>query len=168
MDDVFENNGKVNESLFISSGWQALTGAMAEAANTRSDSIRIPHLFMGLLVVDDPAIKAWGVRLNADLNTLRAQFHELFFQPQNPEVSLLRLHREFLSDQVISMLRTACKRARSQARKFITPMDVLVSILVDSDSVVTDCFERVGVTSALLTEQALLAESWVLALPKAA
>lgn len=161
MDDVFEKNGRVAESLFTPSGWMTIQGAMTEAIATRADHIRTPHLFMGLLMVSDPAIQAWGVRLNADLTKLRDQFQELFLQSENPEGSLLRLHREFMSDQVIHLLRAAGKRRREHGRNLISPMDILVSILVDSDSIVTDCFERVGVTAALLTEQALLAESAV-------
>lgn len=168
MEDVFEKSGRVNESLFIPSGWQALLGAMNEATVTRADHIRTPHLFMGLLVVEDVAIQAWGTRLNADLSKLRDQFQELFAQPQNPDDFLLRLHREFMSDQVIFLLRAAFKRCREHGRKLISPMDILVSILVDSDSIVTDCFERVGVTAALLTEQALLAETAVAPTSRAA
>ena len=49
-------------------------------------------------------------------------------------------------------------RAADHQRTFITPMDLLITLLTASNSIVADCFERIGVTAAKLTEQAVLAE----------
>jgi hypothetical protein len=37
-------------------------------------------------------------------------------------------------------------------------MDLLISLLTASNSIVADCFERIGVTAAKLTELAVMAE----------
>jgi hypothetical protein len=37
-------------------------------------------------------------------------------------------------------------------------MDLLISLLTASNSIVAECFERIGVTAAKLTELAVLAE----------
>ena len=158
MDDVFENNGKLSLSLFSSDAMTVLSESIKHAVATRSDNIRTPHLFMGLLSFPDPGIIAWGQSLKADLNQLSIQFQELFHQDKTPEHAKLFLHREFLSDQVIELIRDAKDRSSIHARKKITPMDLLISLLTDSDSVVIDCFQRIGVTSAKLTEYAVLAE----------
>ena len=37
-------------------------------------------------------------------------------------------------------------------------MDLLITLLTAANSIVADCFERIGVTPAKLTEQAVIAE----------
>ena len=77
----------------------------------RWDSVRSPHVFMGLLSVPDASITYWGERLQADLNKLLVQFQELFHQEEGDEENYLVLNREFLSDNVIRLLREANSRA---------------------------------------------------------
>jgi ATP-dependent Clp protease ATP-binding subunit ClpA len=59
---------------------------------------------------------------------------------------------------VIRLLREAYARARDHGRSTVTPMDLLISLLTASNSIVAECFERIGVTAAKLTELAVLAE----------
>jgi hypothetical protein len=113
---------------------------------------------MGLLADPDPVVKAWGQRLGADLPKLLAQFQELFHQENGDADSVLTLHREFLSDNAIRLLRAAQVRAADQHRTCITPGDLLITLLTATNSIVADCFERIGVTAAKLTELAVLAE----------
>jgi len=86
------------------------------------------------------------------------QFQELFHQEEGEEEAILALNREFLSDNVIHLLRESLQRAGEHDRKQITPMDLLISLLTAPKSIVAECFERIGVTAAKLTEQAVLAE----------
>ena len=72
--------------------------------------------------------------------------------------ALLVLNREFLSDNVIRLLRDSYVRALDHHRRAISPMDLLISLLTASNSIVAECFERIGVTAAKLTELAVLAE----------
>ena len=90
--------------------------------------------------------------------SLLAQFQELFHQEEGEEDSPLALNREFLSDNVIRLLREALQRAGENHRTKITPMDLLICMLTSSRSIVAECFERLGVTAAKLTEQAVIAE----------
>ena len=55
-------------------------------------------------------------------------------------------------------LRDAHCRASEHCRDKITPMDLLVSMLTSPRSIIAECFERMGVTAAKLTEQAIFAE----------
>ena len=71
---------------------------------------------------------------------------------------MLVLNREFLSDNVLRLLREAHNRASDHHRAKITPMDLLISLLTASNSIVAECFERIGVTAAKLTELAVMAE----------
>ena len=59
---------------------------------------------------------------------------------------------------VVRLLRDSYARARDHGRRAVTPMDLLISLLTASNSIVAECFERIGVTAAKLTELAVLAE----------
>jgi len=137
---------------------KALQEAVRLARETRWDSVRSPHVFMGLLAVPDNSVVNWGERLQADLSKLLGQFQELFHQEDGEDEAVLALNREFLSDNVIRLLREAHHRAVDHCRSTITPMDLLISLLTASNSIVAECFERIGVTAAKLTELAVMAE----------
>jgi ATP-dependent Clp protease ATP-binding subunit ClpA len=158
MDDIFQPGGQLQQDYLSESAAEVLRESLRLARETRWDSLRSPHIFMGLLSVPDPGIQTWGDRLGADLTKLLGQFQELFHQEEGDSEALLVLNREFLSDNVIRLLREAHSRARDHQRSIITPMDLLISLLTASNSIVAECFERIGVTAAKLTELAVLAE----------
>lgn len=155
-DDIFLPGGRLRVEVLDDGAAQALAESMRLARETRWDSLRSPHVFMGLLSAPDPAVREWGKRLGADLVKLLGQFQELFHQDGRPE--LLRLHREFLSDTVIRLLRQAYERARGSGRDQITPTDLLVSLFSVPRSIVAECFESIGVTAKELTQLAVMAE----------
>jgi ATP-dependent Clp protease ATP-binding subunit ClpA len=158
VDDIFLPGGRLRPDLLSDSAARALKESIRLARETRWDSVRSPHVFMGLLAEPDASVCNWGERLQADLPRLLSQFQELFHQDEGDEDGILALNREFLSDNVIRLLRDAFSRARDHRRKSITPMDLLISLLTASNSIVAECFERIGVTAAKLTELAVIAE----------
>ena len=158
VDDIFLPGGRLRLDLLTESAVQALREALRLARETRWDSVRSPHVFMGLLAVPDASVRNWGERLQADLSKLLDQFQELFHQEEGEDEAVLVLNREFLSDNVIRLLREAFTRAGDHRRAKITPMDLLISLLTASNSIVAECFERIGVTAAKLTELAVMAE----------
>ena len=105
--DVFNPSGGLRLDLMNHCAVAALQEALRLAGETRWDSLRSPHVFMGLLAVPDACVCNWGQRLRADLPRLVSQFQELFQQDEGTPEALLRLHREFLSDNVIRLLREA-------------------------------------------------------------
>ena len=158
VNDIFLPGGRLRLELLTDTALQALQESIRLARETRWDSVRSPHVFMGLLSVPDASIKNWGERLQADLTKLLGQFQELFHQEKGEEEAVLVLNREFLSDNVLRLLREAFNRAADHHRGKITPMDLLISLLTASNSIVAECFERIGVTAAKLTELAVMAE----------
>ena len=158
VDDIFLPGGRLRFELLTESALAAMKESIRLARETRWDSVRSPHVFMGLLSAPDASVHNWGERLQADLSKLLSQFQELFHQEEGDEDSILALNREFLSDNVIRLLREAYNRAADHRRKKITPMDLLISLLTASNSIVAECFERIGVTAAKLTELAVIAE----------
>jgi ATP-dependent Clp protease ATP-binding subunit ClpA len=156
--DIFMPGGRLRTDLLTEGATTALQEALRLAKETRWDSVRSPHVFMGLLASPDASVRNWGDRLQADLSKLLNQFQELFHQEEGDEEALLIMNREFLSDNVIHLLRDAFSRARDHHRRQITPMDLLISLLTMSNSIVAQCFERIGVTAAKLTELAVIAE----------
>jgi ATP-dependent Clp protease ATP-binding subunit ClpA len=157
-DDIFLPGGRLRTDALTDAAASALKEALRLARETRWDSVRSPHVFMGLLAVPDGSVKNWGDRLQADLPRLLCQFQELFHQEDGDEEALLQLNREFLSDNVIRLLREAFLRARDHRRERVTPMDLLITLLTAANSIVAECFERIGVTAAKLTELAVIAE----------
>jgi len=158
VEDIFLPGGRLRLDLLTESATGVLREALRLARETRWDSVRSPHVFMGLLALPDACVNNWGERLRADLSTLLSQFQEIFRQEEGEEEALLVLNREFLSDNVIRLLREACERAQDHGRARITPMDLLISLLTQPQSIVAECFERIGLTAAKLTELAVIAE----------
>jgi ATP-dependent Clp protease ATP-binding subunit ClpA len=156
--DIFSQDGRIRLDLLTETAAEALRESVRLARETRWDSIRSPHIFMGLLAVPDAGVARWGERLRADLGKLLGEFQELFHQQQGDSDAVLVLNREFLSDNVIRILRDAHSRARDHQRSAMTTMDLLITLLTASNSIVAECFERIGVTAAKLTELAVIAE----------
>jgi len=157
-EDVFLPGGHLCTECISEPALKVLRESLKLAKDTRWDSVRSPHIFMGLLACPDPGVRTWGERLGADLNRLLDQFQELFHQEEGDCANLLMLNREFLSDNVIRLLREAYARALDNHRRTVTPMDLLITLLTATNSIVAECFERIGVTAAKLTELAVLAE----------
>lgn len=158
-DDVFLPSGKVRMEVLTEAARQSIHESLRFARDTRWESVRSPHVFMGLLSVADNGVRNWGERLGADLPRLLDQFKELFLQEEGEQEPFLNLNREFLSDNVIRLLRDAFFRANYHCRTKITTMDLLISLFTANNSIVAECFERsIGVTAAKLTEMAVIAE----------
>jgi ATP-dependent Clp protease ATP-binding subunit ClpA len=157
-DDIFLPGGCVRLDLLREPAARALQESIRLARATRWDSVRSPHVFMGLLAVPHAGVRDWGDRLGADLPQLLGQFQELFHQEEGDSAAVIALHREFLSDNVIRLLRQAHLRATDNRRPQITSMDLLIALLTMPDSIVAECFERIGVTAGKLTELAMIAE----------
>lgn len=158
VDDIFLPSGRLRPDILDEATARVLREALAYTRATNWDSVRTPHLFMGLLAAPDSAVYKWANRLGANLSDLLDQFRELFHQPHAEPVPPLLLNREFLSDNVIRLLRDAHSRANDGGRSCITPMDLLITLFTTPNSIVAECFERIGMTAAKLTELAVLAE----------
>jgi ATP-dependent Clp protease ATP-binding subunit ClpA len=157
-DDIFQPGGRLRLDVLSEGAVKAMREALRLARETRWDSVRSPHVFMGLLAVPDPSVRNWGDRLGTQPDRLLDQFQELFYQDDGDAEAILALNREFLSDNVLRILRDAYQRALDHGRRVVTPMDLLISLLTASNSIVAECFERIGVTAAKLTELAVIAE----------
>jgi ATP-dependent Clp protease ATP-binding subunit ClpA len=157
-DDIFQPDGRLRLDLLTAPALASMQESLHQARETHWDSVRSPHVFMGLLAVPDPGVRNWCEKLGTDLATILNQFQELFRQDAGEDDAVLILNREFLSDKVIRLLREAHQRACDHRRAGITPMDLLISLLTTPNSIVAECFERIGVTAAKLTELAVIAE----------
>ena len=157
VEDIFQPGGKLRLDVVQDTTTQALREAIKYARTTRWESVRSPHLFMGLLAAPDVRIRSWVENLGADLPGLLEQFAKIFHQDEGELEPYLSLNREFLSDNVIRLLREAFHRAADQ-RRLVAPIDVLICLFTTPNSIVAECFERIGVTAAKLTELAVIAE----------
>ena len=155
-DDIFLMNGRLRPDITDDATAIALRDSLMHAQQTNWESIRTPHLFMGVLSIPDPRVRSWSARLGADLTKLLDQFRELFFQDAKP-VPPLQLNREFLSDNAIRLLRDSWQRAKDFGRDYMTQTDLLVTFFSAENSIVAECFERIGVEASHLAELAVLA-----------
>src|SRR5260370_42379261 len=87
-DDIFQPSGRVRPNLLTEAAAAALNESVRFARETRWDSVRSPHVFMGLLAVPDAGMQTWGERLRADLPKLLGQFQELFHQDEGEEEAI--------------------------------------------------------------------------------
>src|SRR4051812_29120846 len=108
--DIFQRGGGLRDDLLTGETQQALRECIRLTRATRWDTIRSPHVFMGLLAAPDSGVRTWGDKLRADLPRLLDQFQELFLQEEGDASCSLFLNREFLSDNVIRLLREAYRR----------------------------------------------------------
>ena len=157
VEDIFLPSGRLSPDILDEATIRVLRESLALTRSTNWDSVRTPHLFMGLLAAPDSSVFKWASRLGADLPGLLDQFRDLFYQDAEP-VPPLQLNREFLSDNVIRVLRDSAARASDYGRSSFTQMDLLITLFTAPNSIVTECFERIGVSAARLTELAVLAE----------
>ena len=162
MDDIFLASGRLRPDILDEAATRVLREALAHTRATNWDSVRTPHLFMGLLASPEPGVASWCGRLGSDLPKLLDQFRDLFYQEAEPVPPLL-LNREFLSDNVLRLLRDSYARARDYGRPVMSQMDLLITMFRTPNSIVAECFERVGVTAAALTDMAVQAEREVTA-----
>ena len=107
VDDIFLPSGRLRPDILDEATTRVLREALAHTRATNWDSVRTPHLFMGLLAAPDSGVFKWATKLGADLPGLLDQFRDLFHQANAEPVPPLLLNREFLSDNVIRLLREA-------------------------------------------------------------
>jgi ATP-dependent Clp protease ATP-binding subunit ClpA len=157
-DDIFLAGGRLRSDILTDAAARAIRESLTQARLTNWDSVRTPHLFMGLLAAPDTGVHRWANRLGVEIPLLLEQFRELFLQTDGVPPPPLLLNREFLSDNVIRTLRDALQRAKDCGRSRITPLDLLITLFTTPNSIVAECFERVGITAAKLTEIAVRAE----------
>ena len=156
-DNLFLTDGGLRPELLGEGVPAVLQEAVRQADETNWDTVRTPHIFMGLLAVPDAAVCDWGKHLQADLPELLHQFRELFRQGEGARRSITGFNRPFVSEQVILLLVEALGRAASRGRASLVPMDLLVAVFT-TNAIVTECFERIGFTAARLVDLANLAE----------
>jgi ATP-dependent Clp protease ATP-binding subunit ClpA len=146
--DVFLANGLLNRDLYSQMTRQALEASLIHARETGWETLRSPHLFMGLMSKPDRTIREWSFQLGADLRRLLKQFKKMFRQ-ETIDPMPVRLHREFLSGNAIDVLRTAYQRSLEMGHDQVCPADLLWAIL-SLDGCVLACFDESGVAAPVL------------------
>lgn len=156
--ELFHADGRLCLEAFTEGAAQGLQAAVEAARETRWDSIRSPHMFIGLLRHPDTALRRWADKANLNLEELRSLFERLFHEPSGNPAPTLVLHREFLSDNSIHVLRLAHQRTGDRGGNATSSIDILFSILTNPNSVVAACLKQAGVSASRLAEVAMSAE----------
>jgi ATP-dependent Clp protease ATP-binding subunit ClpA len=155
--DIFAANGWVRPEGLEPEALKAIQRAVCWAAETHWESVRTPHLFMGVLSVGDRQVREWCRMIGAGPDSLLLQFATLFSRGQETKTPVVRLNREFLSENAIRCLRAAAKRAQRGNRE-IGLIDLLVSLFSPAGGIVAGCFADVGLPPEQLAAMAVAAE----------
>jgi hypothetical protein len=91
------------------------------------------------------------------LPKLLRQFQELFCREGTSQHPIPGFRRQFLSEQVVLLLAAARARATARGRTSLAPLDLLIAVFT-TKTIVTECFERIGVSAGQLVDLAALAE----------
>ena len=75
-DDVFAPGGHIREDLFSDEALFALARCLDFARSTKWDSVRSPHVFMGLLDANDIGVQQWAA-LSFDVMERILNWHPL-------------------------------------------------------------------------------------------
>jgi len=155
--DIFAPNGYLKSEGLDAVALKAIQRAVCWAADTRWESVRTPHLFMGVLSVGDKHVVEWCRMIGSDPDSLLLQFASLFTRGKELQTPIVRMNREFISENAIRCLRLAFERARRVNRK-VRLIDLLVTIFSPSGGIVGGCFAEVGYPPDHLAAMAVAAE----------
>jgi len=155
--DIFAPNGYLKPEGIEPVALKSIERAVCWAADTRWESVRTPHLFMGVLSVGDRHVIEWCRMIGSDPDSLLLQFASLFTRSKDQQPPLVRMNREFISENAIRCLRLAFERARRVNRP-VRLIDLLVSIFSPAGGIVGGCFAEVGYPPERLAAMAVAAE----------
>ncbi|MEZ6139274.1 MAG: hypothetical protein R3B84_01770 [Zavarzinella sp.] len=141
--DIFLPNGYCNPDCFSAATWQVLQKAVHAAETHQWEMVRTCHLLMALLQSKDhlatKLLQDNGLQAADVLYRLDQQF-----PPKDSRVTCERihLHREYLSQQVLDLLRAARFRQMDMGRTKVSTGDLWWCLL-----------ERPGYVTAVLSTQ---------------
>jgi len=146
MNDIFLPGGPLDERRFSPAAWAMLQCASQDATETRWETLRSPHVFMGVMAAPDETVARWCEALDSTPEAIRRQFVRLFTETGAAHTRV-RLHREFCSTNTIKLFRAAARQAAEIGHLIVRPLDVLRALLSD-DGCVAACFRESGYTAS--------------------
>lgn len=160
-DLLFAPQGTIRPDVLTPALARIFEESLAFARTTHWESLRTPHLFMAMLQNPEESMLAWIEDAELDSEFIIAQFRRLFTNNDQPEPEVVCFQREFMSLNVIRLLRSALDRCFDCGRDRMTVMDVLIPILASPGSVVAECFDTRGIASHDLLDIAVRSEARV-------
>lgn len=154
--DIFHPGGRLRLGLFSDDAIAALREAVGQAHSSGRSCLRTSHLFLALMQCRDARMQNWVRRSVGRDPDLLGNFRDEM-QLNAGSIGPVFLNREFLSDNMIRVLRESTERSVEAGRHRVEPFDLLVSLFT-TNSMVAKFFEREGVSAAKLAELAVRAE----------
>ena len=151
MEPLFIPNGFVTAELFTTDAYASLKLSLKAAEATRWDTVRTPHIFMGLATRDDGLADALFAKTRHGAKDIYRAFSRAFMQRPGAE-GPLQLHREFFSDNVIRLLHRARARTAEHQETQISEKHLMMAILEDVDGIVVYTLSQVGLDAERLRE----------------
>lgn len=151
--ELISLNGDLNRDAFGPGCLAALEEAALLAYRSYWSDLRSPHLFLGLLThFGSPLAERLKERKLVDPEQLANLMLAAFSNKSRIEAMQRkpRLHREFLSENALKVLRTAANLAHAQGASQISEEDLLSAILRDEHGITTVLLRSVGLDPARL------------------
>jgi len=152
-EDLFLPNGRLNPALFTHEALEAATGAQKAARATRFESVRAPHLLMGLAARDGGFADQLFRRAGRSGRRVEQAMARMMMQTPGVQ-GPLALHREFFSDNLIRLLHRACAQCRRQNKPLITEKILIHVLLTNAGGHVAGALSRLGLDTLELLELA--------------
>ena len=151
MEPLFMPNGYVTPELFTADAYAGLELTLKAAAETRWDTVRTPHIFMGLAARGDGLADVLFGKTRHSVKDIYRAFSRAFMQRPGAE-GPLQLHREFFSDNVIRLLHRARARTAEHQETQISEKQLMMAILEDVDGIVVYTLSQIGLDAERLRE----------------
>ena len=151
MEPLFMPNGFVTPELCTEPTYAALELTLKAAAETRWDTIRTPHIFMGLVARENGLAATLFAKTRHSAKDIYRAFSRAFMQRPGAE-GPLQLHREFFSDNVIRLMHRARARAADHDEPRISEKQLMMAILEDVDGIVVYTLGQIGLDPERLRE----------------
>lgn len=155
VESLLAANGDLNRQSFTDFGLAALEEATLLAYRSYWQDLRSPHIFLGLLTCFGSPL---AVRLEQSKIVPPASLANAFLAAlsnQSRLDAMLRkpkLHREFLSENALSILRQAAELARQRQARQISEDDLLRAVLEDVNGITVTMLKQVGLEPEQLLE----------------
>lgn len=146
--DMMLPSGELDTSLFHSEALAALEEASLLAYRSYWPDLRSPHIFLGILNrpgsrlavhMQKTGVSSPEAIATTFLASLTGQY------PIDARVRPPRLHREFLSENTLAVLREAQQRASAKNHPTVCESDLLEAILQNPSNIITSTFLKAGI-----------------------
>lgn len=147
--EIFREDGSLNKDLFDTSCYDSLKISGKIAMKMNWDSIRTPHLFLGILNRKGSGLQRCIGAMNLGYD-LQQTFLQTFWQTPLATPRVLALNKNTISENLKAVIRQGHSLARFANREKICECDLLEAMLSDSRNIIHQSLRQLGIDISVL------------------